>query len=145
MGTDLNQVVMVGRLTRDAELRYTPAGKANATFAIAVNRRTKRGDEWTEEASFFDVIVWDKIAESLAKYLLKGSQVAIAGELRQERWEKDGQKHSRVQIVSDAIQLLGGKRDDHSTTTARQADGARPERTLNRDTDPSFFEDDIPF
>lgn len=141
MSRDINRVTLVGRLTRDAELRYTSGGTPNASFSLAVNRSVKKGDQWTDEASFFDVILWGKMGESLAKYLLKGSQIAVDGELRQERWEKDGQKHSKVQIVADTIQLLGGKRDSQSPP----AQGQRPAPTLNTDVDPSVFEDEIPF
>lgn len=105
---DLNSVNIIGRLTRDAELKYTPGGMAIANFSIAVNRRRKNGDQWVDEVSFFDVNVFGKTAESLKQYLLKGKQVGICGELRQDRWEKDGQNHSRVYIVANDLQLLGG-------------------------------------
>ncbi len=104
---DINHVVLVGRLTRDAELRYTASGIPVCNFAIAVNRRRKTGDEWTEEASFFDVVLWGRQGESLNQYLVKGKQVAVDGELRQNRWEQDGQPRSRVEVVANTIQLLG--------------------------------------
>ncbi|MGF7108199.1 single-stranded DNA-binding protein [Treponema pedis] len=105
---DINHVVLVGRLTRDAELRYTSSGIAVCNFAIAVNRRRKNGDEWSEETSFFDVVLWGRQGESLNQYLIKGKQVAIDGELRQNRWEQDGQTRSRIEIVANNLQLLGG-------------------------------------
>ncbi len=104
---DVNRVVLVGRLTRDAELRYTASGLPVCNFAIAVNRRRKNGDEWVEEASFFDIVLWGRQGESLNQYLVKGKQVAIDGELRQNRWEQDGQSRSRVEVVANNIQLLG--------------------------------------
>jgi single-strand DNA-binding protein len=107
--TDLNHVILIGRLTRDAELKYTAGGTAVCKFAVAVNRRRKNGDQWEDEANFFDVVLWGKQGEALEKYLLKGKQVGIDGELRQERWEKDGQNRSRVEIAANTIQLLGGK------------------------------------
>jgi single-strand DNA-binding protein len=106
---DLNFVTIIGRLTRDAELKYTSGGTAVCKFSIAVNRRRKAGDVWTDEASFFDVVLWGKPGEALNQYLGKGKQVGIDGELRQERWEKDGQNRSRVEIVANSVQLLGGK------------------------------------
>ncbi len=105
---DINHVVLVGRLTRDAELRYTPSGTAVCNFAVAVNRRRKNGDEWSEEVSFFDIVLWGRQGESLNQYLIKGKQVAIDGELRQNRWEQDGQTRSRIEIVANNLQLLGG-------------------------------------
>ncbi len=105
---DINHVVLVGRLTRDAELRYTSSGIAVCNFAVAVNRRKKTGDEWSEETSFFDVVLWGRQGETLNQYLVKGKQVAIDGELRQNRWEQDGQTRSRIEIIANNLQLLGG-------------------------------------
>ena len=108
--TDLNHVAIIGRLTRDPDgISYMPNGNAVLKFSIAVNRRKKTGDQWTEEASYFDVTLFGKSAESLKQYLVKGKQVAVDGELRQDRWEKDGQTQSKVYIYSRSIQLLGGK------------------------------------
>ncbi|MDR3303727.1 MAG: single-stranded DNA-binding protein [Treponema sp.] len=108
MGVDLNHVVLIGRLTRDAELKYTANGQAVCKFSIAVNRRRKTGDQWVEEVSFFDIVVWGRMGESLNQYLIKGKMVAIDGELRQDRWEQDGQNRSKVDVVANNIQLLGG-------------------------------------
>ena len=105
---DVNHVVLVGRLTRDAELKYTPSGYPISSFSLAINRRKKSGDTWVDEANFFDVDLFGKSAESLKTYLVKGKQIAVEGELRQDRWEKDGQKHSRVTISANNVQLLGG-------------------------------------
>jgi single-strand DNA-binding protein len=105
---DLNCVTIIGRLTKDAELKYTTAGTALCKFSIAVNRRQKTDDTWKDEASFFEVSLWGKQGEALGKYLLKGKQVGIEGELRQERWEYDGQPRSKVGILANTIQLLGG-------------------------------------
>ncbi|MDR1802563.1 MAG: single-stranded DNA-binding protein [Treponema sp.] len=105
---DINRVVLVGRLTRDAELKYTATGQAVCKFSVAVNRRRKNGDQWEEEASYFDVVVWGRSGESLNQYLLKGKAVGIDGELRQDRWQQDGQNRSKVEIVASNIQLLGG-------------------------------------
>lgn len=108
MATDLNHVTLIGRLTRDAELKYTSAGFAISSFSIAVNRRRKNGEQWIEEASFFEVSLYGKSAESLKPYLVKGKQVAVDGELRQDRWEQDGQPRSKVVIAANNVQLLGG-------------------------------------
>ena len=115
---DLNSVNIIGRLTRDADLKYTAGGMAISNFSIAVNRRKKSGDQWVDEVSFFDVNFFGKSAETLKQYLLKGKKVAICGELRQDRWEKDGQSHSKVYIVASDLQLLGGNAGGNGSSSS---------------------------
>ncbi|MDR1287409.1 MAG: single-stranded DNA-binding protein [Treponema sp.] len=105
---DLNHVTLIGRLTRDAELKYTSGGQAVCKFSIAVNRRRKNGDQWEDEPSFFDIVLWGRQGESLNQYLVKGKMIGIEGELRQDRWQQDGQNRSKVEIVANNLQLLGG-------------------------------------
>jgi single-strand DNA-binding protein len=105
---DLNHVVLIGRLTRDAELKYTANGQAVCKFSIAVNRRKKMGDQWVDDVNFFDIVVWGRQAETLNQYLIKGKMVGVDGELRQDRWEQDGQNRSKVEVVVNNLQLLGG-------------------------------------
>jgi len=109
---DINKVILFGRLTRDAELKYTTSGQAVCKFSIAVNRNRKNGDRWENEASFFDVASWGKQGEALSQYLVKGKAVGIEGELRQERWTDQGQHRSKIEIVANNIQLLG---DSHKS------------------------------
>ncbi len=107
MASDLNSVTIVGRLTRDSEIRYSQNGGAIVHFAIAVNRRKRTADnKWEDEANFFECVYFGKSAESINQYLEKGRQVAIQGELRQNRWEQDGQSRSRVEIWVNSLQLL---------------------------------------
>lgn len=125
--TDTNHVVLVGRLTRDLgtdanSFAYTANGTARASVSIAVNRSARRGEEWTDEVSYFDVTIWGKTAESLKPYLTKGKQVAVDGYLKQDRWENDGQRFSKVGIVANSVQLLGGKGDGGSEAQ-KEADG----------------------
>ncbi len=144
---DVNHVVLVGRLTRDAELKYTGTGSAVSKFGLAINRRRKQGEQWVDEANFFDIVVWGKTAESLTKYLTKGKQIAVDGELRQSRWEQDGQQRSRVEVHANNIQLLGAPggggsqgapgRSGPGQTSSEGADDA-PESS-------GEFVDDIPF
>jgi len=157
MAGDINQVILVGRITRDAELKYTASGTALCNFSIAVNRRAKKGDQWTDEASFFDLTLWEKQAENLNKYLVKGTQVAVQGELRQDRWEKDGQKFSKVQVFVNNLQLLGSARggsgegrgpDSGASSSYRPPEPTRaagPQKPAADDFDPHAYEDDIPF
>ena len=113
--TDLNHVVLIGRLTRDLgsderSFGYVANGQARANVSIAVNRSRKQADgSWGDEVNYFDVTIWGKTAEHLKPYLLKGKQICVEGYLKQDRWEKDGQKQSRVTIVANNVQLLGGK------------------------------------
>ena len=105
---DINHVVLVGRLTRDAELKYTAGGQAVCKFSLAVNRRRKNGEQWVDEPSFFDIVLWGRQGESLNQYLIKGKLIGVDGELRQDRWEQDGQNRSKVEIIANNVQLLGG-------------------------------------
>lgn len=105
---DLAVAVIVGRLTRDAELKYTNSGQAVCHFAVATGARVKKGDQWVEESSFWDVDLWGKRAESVNQYLTKGKLVAVQGDMRIERWEQDGQTRSKVRITANDVQLLGG-------------------------------------
>lgn len=126
MATDLNVVAVTGRLTREAELKYSNGGMAFAKFSIAVNRRTKKGDQWVDDASFFDCTLFGKSAESLNPYLTKGQQVAINGSLVQERWEQDGQNRSRVGIIVNTLALIGGKNESHGQAKPAQQSYQRP-------------------
>ncbi|MGL1892137.1 MAG: single-stranded DNA-binding protein [Spirochaetaceae bacterium] len=108
MAKDINSVTIVGRLTRDSELKYTNSGFAISKLSLAVNSTKKDGDQWVEEANFIDVTLLGRLGETLNQYLLKGKQIAVIGELKQDRWEQDGQKRSKVYVLGNNIQLLGG-------------------------------------
>jgi single-strand DNA-binding protein len=143
---DINKVTLIGRLTRDSELRYTEGGTPVSKFSVAVNRSVKRGDTWEDEVSFFDVVLWGKMAVSVNQYLLKGKQVGIDGELRQERWEQNGQYRSRVEIVANKVQLLGGGNADAPQRQQPSKSPPQGERGHEGKTpDPDHFTDDIPF
>ena len=107
---DINTTTLIGRLTRDEELKYTPSGAAVGNISIAINRKVKKGQEWVDESNFFDVVFFGKQAENLKQYLTKGKQVGVTGFLKQERWtNQNGQNRSAVKIYANDIQLLGGK------------------------------------
>lgn len=103
---DINTTNIIGRLTKDAELTYAGSGAAIVNFSIAVDHMKKK--DGSADTSFFNCKVFGKLGETLAKYMTKGKQVAIRGYLKQERWEKDGQKQSRVVLNCEEIELLGG-------------------------------------
>lgn len=103
--TDLNSLQIVGNLTKDAELKYIANGMAVCKMSIAVNRSFKKNDAWQDETSFFDVEAWGKLAERLSG-VSKGQRVLVIGSLKQESWEKDGVKQSKVKIVADSVELI---------------------------------------
>ena len=143
---DINKVTLIGRLTRDSELRYTEGGTPVSKFSVAVNRSVKRGDSWEDEVSFFDVVLWGKMAVSVNQYLLKGKQVGIDGELRQERWEQNGQNRSRIEIVASKVQLLGGGNADAPQRQQQSKAPPQGKQTYDRKaSSPDNFTDDIPF
>ena len=101
-----NTVELIGNITRDPELRFTPSGAAVANFGLAVNRRwrNQQTNEWDEQVSFFDVVCWRELAENVAESLTKGSRVMVSGRLDQRSWETDnGEKRSKVEVVADEI------------------------------------------
>src|SRR3954468_656573 len=105
-----NRVILMGNLTRDVELKYLPSQMAVAEIGLAVNdRRKNQQGEWIEEVTFVDVTLWGRTAEVAAEYLSKGSPLLIEGRLKLDRWEKDGQKHSKMRVVGERMQMLGGK------------------------------------
>ena len=122
--TDLNSLHLIGRLTKDlgADERsfgYVGNGMARANISIAVNRSKKQPDgSFKDEVSYFDVTIWGKTAENLKPYLTKGKQICVEGFLKQDRWEKDGQKFSKIAIHAENVWLLGGKENSDSNTSA---------------------------
>jgi single-strand DNA-binding protein len=104
-----NRVILVGNLTRDPELRYIPSGTAVSEIGLAVNDRVKRGDQWVDETTFVDVTMWGRTAEVANEYLSKGAPVLIEGRLKLDSWEKDGQKRSKLRVVCERMQMLGGR------------------------------------
>lgn len=135
----LNRVFLMGNLTRDPELRYTPSGLAVSTLGLAVNNRFGAGEDKKEEVLFVDVNVWGKTAENCAQYLKKGSGVFVEGRLRMRTWDdkETGQKRSKMDVTANTVQFLpkgggGGGRGP-------QAEDAPP------DMSPGGGDDDVPF
>lgn len=118
--TDLNNVVMIGNLVKDVEISKMFENYTKGVITIAVNRTRKNGEKWVEDVNFFDVTIWGKTAENLQPYLVKGQKVAVDGYLKQDRWEKDGQKFSRIFIVADNIQLIGARKVEQYNNNNQQ-------------------------
>ncbi len=108
-----NRVILIGNLTKDPEVRYTPGGTPVATIPIAVNSKFKQGDDMKDEVLFIDSIVFGKQAEACGQYLSKGRTVLVEGRLRERRWEYEGQKKSRMEVVANTVRFLS-KKDSHS-------------------------------
>ena len=104
-----NRVILVGNVTRDVELRYTPQGTAVTDIGMAVNDRVKKQGEWVEETTFVDITLWGRTAEVAGEYLSKGAPVLIEGRLKLDMWEQDGQKRSKLKIIGERMQMLGGR------------------------------------
>ena len=153
--SDLAVAVLVGRLTRDAELKYTNSGQAVCHFSVATSSRRKKGDQWVDESSFWDVDLWGKQGESINQYLIKGKLVAVEGSMRQDKWEQDGQTRSKTLITANTVQLLGsssGGQGGYSSQGGQPYEKPQgpsaPQRAGGAQSAPpggDDFTDDIPF
>ncbi len=103
-----NRVILAGNLVRDPEIRYLPSGLPVVNFSIAVNSRYRQNNELKEEVSYFDIVVFGKTGENCAEYLSKGRPVLVEGRLRQRRWESEGTRRSKIEVVAGVVQFLGG-------------------------------------
>ena len=107
-----SKAILIGRLTKDPELRYTPKGTPVASFSLAINYRYKQNDERKDETTFIDIVVFGKPAEFCGQYLNKGSAVIVDGRLQQRRWESDGQQKSKIEVVAQSVNFLPGSKKD---------------------------------
>lgn len=131
--SDINRVNIIGRLTRDAELKYANSGTAILDFSMAYSRRIKKGDQWEDKSCFINGVLFGKRAEGLHQYMIKGQQIAVDAELDFEMWEKDGQKRSKHSLVNVNIQLLGGNKQEYTPSETGVSENG------------GSFEDNIPF
>jgi single-strand DNA-binding protein len=134
-----NKVILLGNLTRDPEVRYTPSGTAVASFAIAVNRRYKQGEETKDEVSYIDIVVFGKTAENCGQYLNKGDAILVEGRIQQRRWDdkETGQKRSKVEVVAQTVNFMPKRSGQAAAQGAKQEHEPLPE--------PPVDEGDIPF
>ncbi len=155
MSWDINHVVLVGRLTRDPELSYTPSGTAVCRFSIAVNRTSGPGtDDDGSGTSYFNIVTWNKTAEICKEYLSKGKQVGIDGRLQQRRWEgQDGIKRSTIEIVATNVQFFGSPKQQDRPEKIEKPEVSEDNPFLeesNESSEPEPFiseldDDEIPF
>ena len=121
-----NRVVLVGNLSRDVDLRYTPSQTAVTDIGLAVNDRVKRNNEWVDETTFVDVTLWGRQAEVANEYLSKGAPVLIEGRLKLDTWEQEGQKRSKLRVVGEKMQMLG-RRSGGGAGGGQSGGGSRPQ------------------
>jgi single-strand DNA-binding protein len=123
-----NTVTVIGNVTRDPELRFTPSGQAIASFGLAVNRRwqNRQTNEWDEQTSFFDITCWAQLGQNVADSVAKGARVIVTGRLEQRSWETEaGDKRSKVEIVADEVgPSLRWATAEITKNERREADGA---------------------
>lgn len=156
----INRVAISGNLTRDPELRQTAGGMAIMGFGVAVNdrRKNQQTGEWEDYPNFIDCSMFGARAQSVSRFLSKGSKVAIEGKLRWSQWERDGQKRSKVEVIVDEIEFMSrqqgqlGSKPVHAAAAPAQA--AQPMQPMQQQfggmpapqqAAPSIYDDDIPF
>lgn len=146
MARSINQVILMGRLTRDPEQRTTTSGRTVVSFSIAVDRMGQ-----DDQADFFDVTAWEKLGDLVMQYLAKGRRVLVQGRLRQDSWDdkETGKKRSRVEVVATDVTFLDGPGGDGGTTSSRPA--SAPAKKPQDDVTPDDIDDspidlsEIPF
>lgn len=128
MARSVNQVILMGNLTRDPELRNTPSGQSVCSMSLALNRAYKdqASGDWKEATDYIDVVAWGPLGERVAQYLAKGRRCLVQGRLQSRNWEQDGQKRSKVEVLASDVTFLDnrGSSDDGSGMVAGSAAGS---------------------
>lgn len=161
MARSLNQVTLMGNLTRDPELRQTPTGQNVTSFSLALNRSYKsQSGEWQEATDYVDIVAWGPLAERVAQYLSKGRRCLVQGRLQSRSWEQDGQKRSKLEVLANDVTFLdsrgsdteGGASQGSSPSGAPAQPASKPKPTKKQDDvviedfgDEPINLDDIPF
>lgn len=155
MAKGFNKVILMGNLTRDPEVRSLPSGQSVTSFGLAVNRTWRGADgNQQESVSYIDCTAWGKTGEIIAQYVQKGRPLLVSGRLEQRSWEKDGQKHSKVEVVVEDFNFVGGGAGDRGGDSApapRSSSSSSPSSSKKKDDvvedigDEPINLDDIPF
>lgn len=150
MAKGFNKVILMGNLTRDPEVRTTPSGQSVANFSLAVNRTWKGADGNTQEAvSYIDCVAWGRTGEVIAQYMQKGRPILVSGRLDQRSWEQDGQKRSKVEVIVEDFNFVGGGEGGSSSAprSSQNQGGGQAEEVPSQDIndDEPINLDDIPF
>lgn len=154
MAKSINQVILMGNLTRDPDLRQIPSGQSVCSFSLALNRSFKGADgQWQEATDFVDVIAWGPLGERVAQYLSKGRRCMVQGRLQSRSWEQDGQKRSKIEVNAFDVTFLDGRGSESGTSedapapasstkpSSKKSDGVEIEDI----SDEPINLDDIPF
>src|SRR5665213_2188082 len=155
MARSVNQVILMGNLTRDPELRQTPNGQSVCSFSLALNRSYKDASgEWKEATDYIDVVAWAGLGERVAQYLTKGRRCLVQGRVQSRSWEQDGQKRSKVEVLANDVTFLDsrGSSEEGSAPITEDAGTAKPKPSKKTDDvviedigDDPINLDDIPF
>lgn len=153
MARSVNQVILLGNLTRDPELRQTPNGQSVVSFSLALNRAYKdQSGEWQEATDYIDVVAWGPLAERVSQYLTKGRRALVQGRLQSRSWEQDGQKRSKVEVLANDVTFLDGRSDGDAPASAgasssapATSNGKKKDTVIEDIGDEPINLDDIPF
>ncbi|HYH75708.1 MAG TPA: single-stranded DNA-binding protein [Candidatus Saccharimonadales bacterium] len=160
MARSLNQVTLMGNLTRDPEVRQTPSGQSVVSFSLALNRSYKdqKTNEWVETTDYVDIVAWGPLAERVGQYLSKGRRCLVQGRLQSRSWEQDGQKRSKLEVLANDVTFLDGRGEGEgsegggSSYSTGQSSSASPSSNKKKDDvviedigDEPINLDDIPF
>lgn len=155
MARSLNQVTLMGNLTRDPELRQTPTGQNVVSFSLALNRSYRdQGGEWQEATDYVDIVAWGPLAERVNQYLSKGRRCLVQGRLQSRNWEQDGQKRSKVEVLANDVTFLDGRGGEGGDGGGASESSSRPTPSKKPTADDVVIEDigdepinldDIPF
>lgn len=154
MAKSINQVVMMGNLTRDPELRSTPNGQSVCSFSLALNRSYKDSSgNWQESTDFIDVVAWGSLAERVSQYLSKGRRALVTGRLQQRSWEQDGQKRSKIEVIANDVTFMdglssgsqpGSSQEYYDSEDSSQSDASKPDSSAE-EIDEEISIEDVPF
>jgi single-strand DNA-binding protein len=151
MARSFNQVILMGNLTRDPELRQIPSGQSVCSFSLALNRSYKGGDgEWQEATDYVDVVAWGPLGERVAQYVTKGRPVLVSGRLQSSSWEQEGKKRTKVEVNAQDVTFLGGRDGGGEGGSTTPADKPKPSKkkddvVIEDIGDEPINLDDIPF
>jgi single-strand DNA-binding protein len=157
MARSVNQVILMGNLTRDPELRQTPSGQSVVSFSLALNRAYKdQSGEWQEQTDFLDVVAWGPLAERVSQYLTKGRRALVQGRLQSRAWEQDGQKRSKVEVLASDVTFLDARGEGDgagnspsassaSSSSAPSSSSKKKDNVIEDIGDEPINLDDIPF
>ncbi|HEY5667684.1 MAG TPA: single-stranded DNA-binding protein [Candidatus Saccharimonadales bacterium] len=152
MARSVNQVILLGNLTRDPELRQTPSGQSVVSFSLALNRAYKdaKTGDWQEATDYIDVVAWGPLAERVAQYLTKGRRALVQGRLQSRSWEQEGQKRSKVEVLANDVTFVdsrGGDGEGGAPSEPRPASSSssKKDEPIEDIGDEPINLDDIPF